>query len=51
MKKSAILVVLTCFLSGIVLDSCSSHQCPAYSSVYKAKAVKSKGKKKDRFKD
>ncbi|SMO40847.1 hypothetical protein [Solitalea koreensis] len=51
MKKTAIFL-LTAFLAASVLESCSSSEhCPAYRSNYPAKAVTSKGKKKDRFKD
>ena len=51
MKKSAFLLVLTCMLSGILFEACGRYQCPAYASGITAKPVKSKGKKKDRFKD
>jgi hypothetical protein len=50
MKKIATFL-LVAFLAAPILESCSSEKCPAYRSNYPAKAVKSKGKKKDRYKD
>jgi len=50
MKKTAILL-LASFLVASVLESCAREHCPAYRSNFPAKAVKSKGKKKDQYKD